>query len=91
MPLPRESPSRIDVKKFISVKAEPTAARASAPRKRPTDQRIGHVVTLLQEVPQNIGTAKSNIVRITGPRVKSLTMPALLSFRNFEMTFRNVL
>lgn len=35
-PLPMHSPSRIEVKKVIRVKAEPTAASASGPKKRPT-------------------------------------------------------
>ena len=35
-PLPSDSPSRIEVRNVISVNAEPTAASASAPRKRPT-------------------------------------------------------
>ena len=35
-PLPMHSPSRMEVKKVISVKALPTAARACAPRNCPT-------------------------------------------------------
>ena len=36
VPLPMASPSRMDVRKVIREKADPTAARASAPRNRPT-------------------------------------------------------
>ena len=36
VPLPMARPSRMDVKKVISVKAEPTAASASVPRYLPT-------------------------------------------------------
>ena len=36
VPLPIASPSRMEVRKVISVKDDPTAARASSPRKRPT-------------------------------------------------------
>ena len=35
-PLPIQSPSRMEVRKFISVNAEPTAASASLPRNLPT-------------------------------------------------------
>ena len=35
-PLPSDSPSSMEVRNVISVNAEPTAASASAPRKRPT-------------------------------------------------------
>lgn len=36
VPLPIDSPSKMEVKKVISVKAEPTAASASVPRYLPT-------------------------------------------------------
>ena len=36
VPLPMASPSRMEVRKVIREKADPTAARASSPRKRPT-------------------------------------------------------
>ena len=36
VPLPIANPSKIEVRKVMSEKAEPTAARASAPRNRPT-------------------------------------------------------
>lgn len=36
VPLPIARPSRTEVRNVISEKADPTAARASAPRKRPT-------------------------------------------------------
>ena len=35
-PLPIDIPNNMDVRNVISVYEEPTAARASAPRKRPT-------------------------------------------------------
>ena len=35
-PLPIQSPSSMEVRKVISVKEDPTAASAPAPRKRPT-------------------------------------------------------
>ena len=34
VPLPMQSPSRMDVKKVMRVKADPTAAKASGPKKR---------------------------------------------------------
>ena len=36
VPLPMHNPKRIEVKKVINVKEEPTAASASPPRNRPT-------------------------------------------------------
>lgn len=36
VPLPMASPRRMEVRKVISEKADPTAASASAPRNRPT-------------------------------------------------------
>ena len=36
VPLPMASPSKMDVRKVISVKAEPTAASALVPMNRPT-------------------------------------------------------
>ena len=36
VPLPMASPSRIEVRKVISEKADPTAASASVPTNRPT-------------------------------------------------------
>lgn len=35
-PLPMQSPSKIEVKKVMSVNADPTVARAFAPRNCPT-------------------------------------------------------
>ena len=47
-PLPMHRPNKTEVRKVISVNADPTAAKASAPKKRPTDQGIRYVIALLQ-------------------------------------------
>ena len=50
-PLPMHRPRMMEVRKVISVKAEPTAASASRPRNLPDDQRVGDVIALLQADP----------------------------------------
>ena len=52
-PLPSDSPSKMEVRNVISVNAEPTAASAVRAEEAADDQRVGHVVALLQKVAQN--------------------------------------
>ena len=68
------SPSRMEVRKVISVKEEPTAASASFPRNCPTIRVSAILQHCCRRFPRIMGTANSSMERITGPRVRSLFM-----------------
>ncbi len=57
-PLPIQSPSSMEVRKVISVKADPTAASAFRAQKTAHNQRIRDIVALLQQIAQNHGNRK---------------------------------
>lgn len=53
-----ESPRKMDVRKVISVKAEPTAAQGISPQSLADDQRVRDVVELLQQISRHHGQSK---------------------------------
>ena len=60
MPLPMHSPRTRLVSRIISENALPTAARATLPRKRLDNQRVGDVIELLKQVARDQRQAEAD-------------------------------